>query len=87
MWSRPHEFHANKDFWKSDHLNSIDDCPVMILFAFSKVVGLDYCGLMIEAARKLQSGRTIEYGDNQVAQISFGESIDPNRVHFVQVST
>ena len=52
-----------------------------------KVVGLDYCGLMIAAAQKLQNGNAIEYSDKQVAQISsIGESIDPSQVQFVQVN-
>ena len=51
-----------------------------------KVVGLDYCGLMIAAAQKLQSGNVVEYSDNEVAQISsIREAIDRSQVQFVQV--
>lgn len=51
-----------------------------------KVVGLDYCGLMIAAAQELQHGNTVEYNENQAAQISsVGEGIDPSQVQFVQV--
>lgn len=52
-----------------------------------KIVGLDYCGLMIAAARKLQSGNAVEYSENQVAQIPLGEGVDHRQVQlqFVQV--
>ena len=50
-----------------------------------KVVGLDYCGLMIAAAQKLQSGNAVEYNENRVARIPLGEGVDHNQVQFVQV--
>ena len=50
-----------------------------------KVVGLDYCGIMIAAAQKLQSGNAIEYSENQVAQIPLGKGVDHSQVQFVQV--
>ena len=40
---------------------------------------------MIAAAQKLQKGNSLEYSDNQVAQVPSGEGINPNQVQFVQV--
>ena len=42
---------------------------------------------MIAAAQKLQSGNVVEYSDNEVAQTSIREAIDPSQVQFVQVAT
>ena len=48
-----------------------------------QVVGIDYCGRFIDAAMKIQRGKVLQYGSQQVARLP--SETRPSRVNFKQV--
>ena len=48
-----------------------------------QVVGIDFCGRFIDAAMKIQEGKVLQFGSQQVAKLP--SETEPSRVHFKQV--
>ena len=48
-----------------------------------QVVGIDFSGRFIDAAMKIQGGKVLQCGSQQVAKLP--SQTDPSRVHFKQV--
>ena len=48
-----------------------------------QVVGIDVCGRFIDAAMKIQGGKVLQCGPQQVAKLP--SQADPSRVQFKQV--
>ena len=48
-----------------------------------QVVGIDFCGRFIDAAMKIQGGKVLQCGSQQVAKLP--SQADPSRVQFKQV--
>ena len=55
-----------------------------VLYCIIQVVGVDYCGRFIDAAMKIQGGKVVQYGSQQVARLP--SEAQPSRVQFKQVS-
>ena len=53
------------------------------MFVLTQVVGIDFCGRFIDAAIKIQEGKVLPYGSQQVAKLP--SEADPQRVQFKQV--
>lgn len=51
---------------------------------FQKVVGIDYCGRFIDTAMKIQEGKVVQYGSDQVAKLP--SQTQPSRVQFKQLT-
>jgi formylglycine-generating enzyme required for sulfatase activity/SAM-dependent methyltransferase len=51
---------------------------------FQKVVGIDFCGRFIDAAMKIQGGKVLQCGPQQVAKLP--SQADPSRVQFKQLT-
>ena len=50
-----------------------------------QVVGVDYSGRFIDTALAIQDGKTVEYGEGQVASLQMLEGVRPLQVAFKQV--
>ena len=48
------------------------------------MVGIDYCGRFIDTAMKIQEGKVVQYGSDQVAKLP--SQTQPSRVQFKQVT-
>ena len=50
---------------------------------YVQVVGIDFCGRFIDAAMKIQGGKVLQCGSQQVAKLP--SQTDPSRIQFKQV--
>ena len=70
-------------FYRHPDVSNTVQHAMLVFCFFMQVVGVDFCGRFIDAAMKIQNGKVLQYGSQQVAKLP--SEADPSHVQFKQV--